>query len=70
MPATDPNTLLSDAGCFTCLGMSIGDALALSLWDSISQNISPGGETFFILTELGDILNAENSDRLETELAP
>lgn len=72
MPALPSQTLLDDSACYVCLGVSLSDALALALWDRISQEInpSPPGETFFILTELGDILNAENNDRLETELAP
>lgn len=54
MPATDSQTLLNNASCFTCLGMSIGDALLLAEWDQISQNISPGGETFYRISNVGD----------------
>jgi len=68
MPAQNPQDVLADAGCFACSGASLAELLELGLLDSISQNISVG-ETFYILTELGDILNAENSDRLVTELA-
>lgn len=64
MPATDPNILLADSGCVTCLGVSISDALLISLWDSISQNISPGGETFFILSNVGDALISQVGDNL------
>lgn len=54
MPATDPNTLLADSGCVTCLGVSIADALGIALWDSISQNIAPVGETFYRISDVGD----------------
>lgn len=38
MPATNPQTLLSQATCFGCVGASLPELLALSLWGSISQN--------------------------------
>lgn len=37
MPATNPADLLQP--CYQCLGMSIGDALLLSLWQGISENV-------------------------------
>jgi len=40
MPATPASTLLENAQCFACLGMTIGEALALAEWDAISQAIS------------------------------
>lgn len=40
MPAQSPQDLLSEASCFTCLGVSTADSLALALWDSISQAIA------------------------------
>jgi len=43
MPATNPQTLLSSASCYLCYGMSLTDAMKLSLWDEISQ--SEGGCT-------------------------
>jgi len=64
MPATPPNDLLADANCFACLGMSTGEAMALALWDSISQNITPSGETFYILSNVGDALISQVGDNL------
>lgn len=38
MPASDPASLLEP--CYVCLGMTNGQAMMLSLWDSISQAIA------------------------------
>lgn len=37
MPASDPQTLVAEAKCYGCLGVSITDLLKLALWDRISQ---------------------------------
>lgn len=62
MPATPAQDLISASSCYTCLGMSQFEAMQLSLWDSISQNISPV-ETFFLLIQPGDILLVQPGDR-------
>lgn len=66
MPATPTNELLAQSGCFTCLGMSIGDALLLGAWLSISENInpSPPAETFYLLWDVGNnVLIPQVGDR-------
>jgi hypothetical protein len=40
MPATSADQLASQSACFTCLGMSVGNALAIKLWELISNNIN------------------------------
>lgn len=64
MPATPPQDLLNESSCFVCLGMSVGDAMKLALWDRISQNIAPVGETFYILSNVGDSLISQVGDNL------
>lgn len=41
MSATPPQTLINAAQCYLCLGMSQGEAMALAMWDTISQNAAP-----------------------------
>lgn len=43
MSATDPQSLLSQAKCFTCFGISIAEALQLALLAEIVVNGSTGG---------------------------
>lgn len=62
MPATPSQTLLDSAACYTCLGMSQFDAMQLALWDSISQNIAPVGETFYRLSDVGDVRISQVGD--------
>lgn len=64
MPATDPNLLMADASCFSCLGMSQFEAMQIALWDSVSQNIAPAVETFHILSNVGDSLISQVGDNL------
>lgn len=54
MPAIDANTLLEEAKCYTCLGISLADALALALLNRIAT----GGEVGYsayraTLTQVG-----------------
>lgn len=42
----------------------MADSLNLALWDSISQNIAPVGETFYILSNVGDALISQVGDNL------
>lgn len=62
MPAT-PQSLLDDAQCYTCLGMSLADALKLVLWDRISDDIGGGGgDTFFRISQIGDVRVSDVAD--------
>jgi len=64
--ACDPNTLLNNARCIeACLMAGQMDAIETYLWCIRAGN--PSGATFYILAETGDILNAENADRLRQE---
>jgi hypothetical protein len=58
-------SVLTPTGC-TLRGSS-NRALREALLLAACASAQSGGETFYILTELGDVLNAENSDRLRTE---
>lgn len=40
---TDPKTLLTQAQCYICLGISIGEALQLALLAQVVANGSTGG---------------------------
>lgn len=64
MPATPAQTLLESASCFSCLGMSQFEAMLLTEWDLISQNIAPAVETFHILSNVGDSLISQVGDNL------
>lgn len=62
--ASQAQALVSRAACSACLippGM-----VPYTILEAV-RNIGGGGETFYILAENGDILNAENSDRLRKE---
>lgn len=52
-----PQSLLDATACYRCLGISLGDALMLALWEEISDGInpSPPAETFFRISNLGDV---------------
>jgi len=66
--ACDPNTLLANAACIEqCLTWGQMDAIETYLWCVRSGGVVPPAETFYILAETGEILNAENADRLRTE---
>ena len=64
----DPNQLLEDAKCIMwCLPRGANSAIIVSLWCQILDNGFPPGTTFYILTELGEIIDAENADKLRQE---
>lgn len=50
MSATPSQTLIDAAKCYLCLGMSQGEAMAIAMWDTISQNASPPPVTGNTLT--------------------
>lgn len=41
--AVDPNTLLAEAKCYTCLGITLFEALQLAMLARIYQNGASGG---------------------------
>jgi len=66
--ACDPSELMEDAKCVSwCVPRGANGAIIVSLWCQILDNGFPPGTTFYILRENGDILNAENADRLRKE---
>lgn len=40
MPATDPNVLIDQGKCFSCLGLSLAESMILAELDTISQEIN------------------------------
>lgn len=56
MPATPTQELLDYAAC-NCVLTPV-DAMRIALLDQISQNIAPGGETFYLLWDVGDNIMA------------
>jgi hypothetical protein len=65
--ACEPSQLLEDAKCIMwCVPRGANGAIIVSLWCQILDN-GFSGDTFYILAETGDILNAENADKLRQE---
>lgn len=66
--ACDPNTLLEDAKCIMyCVDRGSNMPIILSLLCSIMDNGGLTGSTFYILTELGEIIDSEAADKLRQE---
>ena len=66
--ACDTNQLIEEAKCVMwCVNRGANPAIKLSILCNIMDNGGLTGSTFYILAETGDILNAENADRLRKE---
>ena len=59
---TLPQTLIDEANCLVCNGVTLDDAIKLALLNRIAGNA--GGETFYLLSNVGDILTSQVGDRL------
>ncbi len=64
----DPQTLLSDAKCFVCLGLSEGEALELALLNSIAAPI-PALDLIQVVNDLVWTWNGSNPNHWNIEFS-
>jgi hypothetical protein len=54
MAATNPQTLITEGGCFSCFGIApLGELMVIALLDRIASAIAPS-EDNFRLSDAGD----------------